>query len=320
MDSSYWYYILILLIFIFLIVSACLIVISGRPDTSVKRRGSHSKNQYNLIWKTNFSGPIEQSGKFDYVRWAVPTTEPIKCQELGYYTNNKRNLRLIQSYDILNRVNKNHSLVLAVTPDSVTIKDVKGDRHYPYSTTRIISTASFLTGFFIVKVRIPYQSNGIWPYIRLIAPEDSDQNITNVSPCSDNAIYMFKPLYYCDDALQWTVGSTGCGFETSRNDHEQVWSIDSCATISIGLEWTHQYLKWYLNPKMGLNGRPSGKIMYTENLPPTLTQSNKLSPRHLELGIAVGGNQFNHQNHPAIESEEEKMIVEEIDVYQEITY
>ncbi len=304
-----------------------LIIHTRRPDPNTKTRNLLHNKQYGLVWKTDFSGPIEQSGKFDYVRWAVPSTEPIKCREIGYYTNKKHNLRLKRSRreyrGEYRRESCNHSLVLETSDDPVTIEDVKGHRHYPNSTSRIISTASFLTGFFIVKVRIPHRSDGYWPYIRLIAPESHDQNITNLSPCvcsqDDDSYYLFKPLYHCDEDLYWTVEG-----ERERDDKEgcdKELIVDSYKTISIGLKWTRHHLTWYLKPKMGLNGRPSGKKIHKQKLPHhsinDKTSKHSPPPRHLEFGIAIGGNQFNCDEHPSEHNDiNERMTIEEIEVYQ----
>jgi hypothetical protein len=321
MDSTYRYYVLFILIFIFLIASIWLIIYLRKSNNDGKRMDLLHHKSYILVWKTNFSGPIEQDGKFDYIRWSVPSTEPIECKEIGYYTNNKHNLRLKRS----RRESGDYSLVIKTSDDPVTIEDVGGLRHYPNSTSRIISTASFLTGFFIVKVRIPYKSNGYWPYIRLIAPESHDQNITNLSPCdcSGSSYYLFKPLYHCDESLYWTVDGETCvdgECENEISDKELV--VDSYKTISIGLKWTRHHLKWYLKPKMGLNGCPSGKVIHKQKLSHHLINDKtakhsppKTQPRYLEFGIAIGGDQFNCDETPT-NNVNEKMTIEEIEVYQ----
>lgn len=341
MDSKYRYYILIILIFIFLVVAIWLILHIRRSDPNTKRRNLLHNKQYGLVWKTDFSGPIEQEGNFDYVRWAVPSTEPIKCKEIGYYTNKKHNIRLKPSKRKYRRESCDYSLVLETNDDPVTIEDVKGSRHYPNSTSRIVSTASFLTGFFIVKVKIPHRSDGYWPYIRLIAPESHDQNITNLSPCicSHNTLepyYLFKPLYHCNKALYWTVEGEmdkgemeECSEEDGKGyDNELI--VDSDKTISIGLKWTRHHLTWYLHPKMGLNGRPSGKKIHKQKLshhsindkiPKHSLPRNPLPktplPRHLEFGIAIGGDQFNCDEHPSEHNDiNERMMIKEIEVYQ----
>ena len=327
MDSTYRYYILIVLIFIFLVVAIWLISHTGRNSFNGKyqrRRGDLGyRRRYGLVWKTDFSGPIEQRGKIDYVRWAVPSTEPIKCQELGYYTNNKRNLKLKHDGRYEDSCYKNN-MILQTTNDSVEIEDVKGSRYYPFSTTRIISTASFHTGFFIVNVKIPHRHDGIWPYIRLIDPSEYDSNITNSNPCNDrNAYYLFKPLYHQDDSLYWTVGTVGCEIEDGGCDSDKVLELSSYRTISIGLKWTRKCLKWYLNPKMGLDGRPSGKVISKERLEhPYLTKNldKGMTTRNLEFGIAVGGTQFNQSEEPSEYIGRNRMKIKSIEVYQTIDY
>ena len=108
MDTAFWYYILILIIVIFLAVAIWLIFFSGRDTSSENRRRSHRshifnrKPRYGMVWKTDFSGPLEESGKFDYVRWAVPLTEAESCGEVGYYQDNVDNLSMIPSCRGLN--------------------------------------------------------------------------------------------------------------------------------------------------------------------------------------------------------------------------
>ena len=315
MDTTYKYYVLIVLVIIFLIVSIWLISNTGKSDPNVRRRQYLRRKQYELVWRTDFSGPIEQSGRFDYVRWAVPSTEPIKCQELGYYTNNKRNLKLKRS----RHDECNHSLILETTQDPVTVEDVNSSRYYPFSTTRIISTASFHTGFFVVNLEIQSYQDGVWPYIRLIDPTKYNSNIANINPCISkgdydrNAYYLFKPLYHQDESLYWTV--------SGKYDSDKVLKVRPHQTISIGLKWTRNCLKWYLNPKMGLNGRPYGKPISKERLDPShMDKQMDMVTRNLELGIAVGGNQFNETEEPSEHIGKDRMIIKSINVYQTIEY
>lgn len=323
MDSKYRYYVLFILIFIFLIASIWLIIYLRKSNNDGKRMDLSHHKSYTLVWKTDFSGPIEQGGNFDYIRWSVPSTEPIECKEIGYYTNKKHNLRLKRSRRGYNRKPSDYSLVLETNDDPVTIEDVEGLRNYQNSTSRIISTASFLTGFFIVKVRIPYKSNGYWPYIRLIAPESYDQNITNLSPCNctEYPYYLFKPLYHCDESLYWKVGGDRKNEDERESEKERGCDrqlvVDSYKKISIGLKWTRHHLTWYLKPKMGLNGRPSGKVIHKQKLSHHLIKDKTTLPRHLEFGIAIGGNQFNCDETPTNGiNDREKMTIEEIEVYQ----
>ncbi len=350
MYLSAWFVLIIAVFIIFIVVSAWLIFFSNRRNTDQSTQPIESIPDpvYQLVWTTNFSGPLEQQGKFDYVRWAVPVMGVE--DERGFYTDQSKNVRIEPIPNVRGnnkRNNKSHRLVLQVTNDDVFIKDNEGERNYSYSTARIVSTATFTTGLFIIKATMPRTQQGIWPFIRLHPLENIANHIIGsvyglFPACGE--IDMFDPVRHVDRQsrkaeLQWTgrlyYGGIGEDEEVicPPNGKETLFPpIDSDEPRCFGLEWTSEYIAWYLDPKVDLNGRLSGgKLLqkFPSSKWYTLTPNGKKLPPpapfdvpfHIGIGIAVGDTGGRYCDslscQPPPEVIDQKLIIDSVEVYQD---
>ena len=119
MDSTYRYYILIVLIFIFLVVAIWLISHTGRNSFNGKyqrRRGDLGyRRRYGLVWKTDFSGPIEQRGKIDN---ELLTARPALQRALIIAGGYGRLARLDKELQCIQRASLDYRNVFAVVAET----------------------------------------------------------------------------------------------------------------------------------------------------------------------------------------------------------
>lgn len=357
---SIWFVVVIILFIIFIVFATWLVFFSERSNCNTGCDSpTHDDKQtrdpvYQLVWATDFSGPLEQKGEFDYVRWAVPVMSGDQTgdNEEGFYTDRPENIELIP-VNPRDDDDKRHKLILRVTNDEVFIKDVDGARNYPYSTARIVSTASFATGLFVVKASMPRTQQGIWPFIRLHPLENiANHKIGSIygsfPACGE--IDMFDPVRHTrsygkkgvrgkgkrTSDLQWTgrliYGGSGEGEEIinpPQGEEKLFPPIDDDEPRSFGLEWTEQHIAWYLDPKVDLNGHlTGGKLL--QKIPAsewyTLDPNGKKLlppapfdvPFHIGIGIAVGGDRYCRSSRcqPPVEVIDQEMVIESVAVYQ----
>ena len=352
MVFSAGFIIIIAVFIIFIVISVWLIFFSNRnkPDQNqlIQPIEILPDPVYQLVWATDFSGPLEQRGEVDYVRWAVPVMEGTQAGqgERGFYTDQPKNIRIVPVEGQNEKIKKRNQLVLQVTNDDVFIKDNEGARNYPYSTARIVSTATFTTGLFIIKAKMPRTQQGIWPFIRIHPLE----NITNhrigsiygpFPACGE--IDMFDPVSHDinrrtqKSELQWTGrlyyggAGEGQGVVCPPMGKETLFPpIDDDKPRCFGLEWTTEHIAWYLDPKVDLNGSLSGGQLL-QKFPAskwfTLTPDGKKLPLpapfdvpfHIGIGIAVGGTRYCNSSscQPPLEVIDQKMIIDSVEVYQD---